>query len=271
MGDLTMDVLKQMATEQSFLKGQDYYEGDAIMDPVFDNGILKGEVAGNYEYYYDVRLSTRKPYKAHCTCPYDWGGVCKHVIALGLAWLHQPETFMKNKGYEKHFEIELNTIMVLMEKADLMDFLSSLISEDHAIKLKFLSFLETEGQIPVALAEETLRTLMAEAQTLMEECNACDGKTEKREQGHAYFHAMKEILEGDEWISQQLRQEIIDVCIRELTKGNSSFDTALLHTIQAAAKSKEDWELIMTSSEKAECASVKKGLMEIYGKRLDDG
>src|SRR5205814_9873889 len=26
-----------------------------------------------------------------CTCPYDWGGVCKHVVAVLLACMEQPE------------------------------------------------------------------------------------------------------------------------------------------------------------------------------------
>jgi uncharacterized Zn finger protein len=30
---------------------------------------------------------------AHCTCPYDWGGICKHIVALLLAWAHAPEEF----------------------------------------------------------------------------------------------------------------------------------------------------------------------------------
>jgi hypothetical protein len=30
---------------------------------------------------------------AFCTCPYDWGGDCKHIVATLLAWLHEPESF----------------------------------------------------------------------------------------------------------------------------------------------------------------------------------
>src|SRR5262249_47969658 len=29
--------------------------------------------------------------EAHCTCPYDWGGYCKHVVAVLLKLAHAPD------------------------------------------------------------------------------------------------------------------------------------------------------------------------------------
>ena len=28
-----------------------------------------------------------------CTCPYDWGGICKHIVATLLTWVHEPDSF----------------------------------------------------------------------------------------------------------------------------------------------------------------------------------
>ncbi len=33
-----------------------------------------------------------------CACPYDWGGDCKHIIALLLVYLHEPERFRASAG-----------------------------------------------------------------------------------------------------------------------------------------------------------------------------
>jgi uncharacterized Zn finger protein len=30
-----------------------------------------------------------------CTCPYDWGGICKHIVATLLVVIHQPETIVE--------------------------------------------------------------------------------------------------------------------------------------------------------------------------------
>ena len=29
---------------------------------------------------------------ATCSCPYEWGGLCKHIVAVLLAYSHEPES-----------------------------------------------------------------------------------------------------------------------------------------------------------------------------------
>jgi hypothetical protein len=53
---------------------------------------LETRVAGTHTYRVSVRESPGGLI-AFCTCPYDWGGDCKHVVATLLAWLHEPESF----------------------------------------------------------------------------------------------------------------------------------------------------------------------------------
>jgi uncharacterized Zn finger protein len=31
--------------------------------------------------------------KVGCTCPYDWGGICKHIVATLLIWVREPDSF----------------------------------------------------------------------------------------------------------------------------------------------------------------------------------
>ena len=35
---------------------------------------------------------------AVCACPYDWGGYCKHIVALLLTYIHKPEEFTEQKS-----------------------------------------------------------------------------------------------------------------------------------------------------------------------------
>lgn len=44
-------------------------------------------------YEVKVMLGENEVLSAECTCPYDWGGACKHVVALLLTYIHQPEAF----------------------------------------------------------------------------------------------------------------------------------------------------------------------------------
>jgi hypothetical protein len=45
---------------------------------------------------YDVEIDVKPSgIAAFCTCPYDWGGYCKHIGAVLLKWIHKPEAFVQ--------------------------------------------------------------------------------------------------------------------------------------------------------------------------------
>ncbi len=269
MGDLSIDILKQMATEQSFLKGKDYYAGGVVEERVFDNGILIGEVEGSSGDYYDVRLEINKPFGNHCTCPYDWEGICKHIVALGLAWLYNPETFMEKKELEQPQKEEIDEIINIMDKEDLAFFLSTLINEDNTIRLKFLSFMEKYSTIPTALTEEKIKALMDQALPIIEEFNTFGGGLEEEEDECCeWLQEMIDILQEEDSISPQLRQEIINSFMEEYINRNSGFEDLIWDTIIAAVRSKEDWELIIKGLQKTESDYDQERIMEIYLNKL---
>jgi uncharacterized Zn finger protein len=89
---LTEAGISARCTEASFNRGWNYYNGGAVRQRMrLDNGI-ETRVAGTYTYRVTIR-ETPGGLAAYCTCPYDWGGDCKHVVATLLAWLHEPESF----------------------------------------------------------------------------------------------------------------------------------------------------------------------------------
>jgi uncharacterized Zn finger protein len=56
--------------------------------------LIAAEAAGSdYEpYRVQVTLADYGIGDTSCTCPYDWGGICKHIVATLLAAIHEPET-----------------------------------------------------------------------------------------------------------------------------------------------------------------------------------
>lgn len=44
-------------------------------------------------YQTSVTLDAKGVAETSCTCPYDWGGACKHVVALLLSYAHNPQGF----------------------------------------------------------------------------------------------------------------------------------------------------------------------------------
>jgi len=92
LAHLTEADIRDRCTEVSFKRGWNYYEGGAVRQRTrLDDGI-EARVFGADAYRVTVR-ETAGGLIASCTCPYDWGGECKHIVATLLAWLHEPESF----------------------------------------------------------------------------------------------------------------------------------------------------------------------------------
>lgn len=88
----TENDIRQLTTAQSFDRGEDYYHSGAVMDLVRRGHHLTARVAGSQfePYRVDVTLTEDGHIaSAVCTCPYDWGGYCKHIVAVLLAALHK--------------------------------------------------------------------------------------------------------------------------------------------------------------------------------------
>lgn len=80
--------IRQHTSEESFARGASYYHGGAVGPLVLRGGLLQAEVEGSqYEpYRVTVSLDAGGVRAAGCTCPYDWGGWCKHIVATLLAY-----------------------------------------------------------------------------------------------------------------------------------------------------------------------------------------
>src|SRR5258708_22060777 len=92
--------LQAYSDEASFQKGYDYYLHHAIVEPTLSESVLgaSGQGSSGRSYRVEATLlpagdkSTHKVVSAGCSCPR--GGFCKHLVALLLTWIHQPERFV---------------------------------------------------------------------------------------------------------------------------------------------------------------------------------
>lgn len=95
VSSLTENDIRALASSQSFERGIDYYRGGAVFNTRQVGNELHGYCHGSSYTPYRVSalLGSGGVVTAHCTCPYDWGGICKHLVALLLAWVHTPDVF----------------------------------------------------------------------------------------------------------------------------------------------------------------------------------
>lgn len=85
---LNKSQVKALAAGQSFERGQRYYRKGAIFNPVLQGLTLWADCEGSMTYQPRVTLSAQGIEDNSCTCPYNWGGLCKHQVALLLTYIH---------------------------------------------------------------------------------------------------------------------------------------------------------------------------------------
>ncbi len=138
---LTEEIIRSRASDQSYQKGREYYRSGAIYSTTWQSttgGIAltaqcEGSTAPSYRLR--VELDAGGVRSASCTCPYDWGGDCKHIVALLLMYLHKREEFSEHQG--------VGDLLADMEKDSLVALINHLVERDPDL------YDEIELAIPV--------------------------------------------------------------------------------------------------------------------------
>jgi uncharacterized Zn finger protein len=85
--------IRRHATSQSFERGQDYYKSGSVTSLIQRGNELSANVEGSEFEPYRISIDFDKGgiTSAFCTCPYNFDGWCKHIIATLFTCLHQPD------------------------------------------------------------------------------------------------------------------------------------------------------------------------------------
>ena len=78
--------VRNLANSQSFDRGHRYYRSQAVSNVVRRGNMFTAEIEGSsYEpYRVQITLNDTGIETTYCSCPYDWGGICKHLVAALL-------------------------------------------------------------------------------------------------------------------------------------------------------------------------------------------
>ncbi|NJK52320.1 MAG: hypothetical protein HC936_04920 [Leptolyngbyaceae cyanobacterium SU_3_3] len=85
--------IRRHTTGKSLERGQDYYQSGSVTSLIQRGNQLSAKVEGSEFDPYRISISFDKGgiTRVYCTCPYDFEGWCKHIIATLLTCLHQPD------------------------------------------------------------------------------------------------------------------------------------------------------------------------------------
>jgi uncharacterized Zn finger protein len=152
---LTEKQVRRLADDEaSYQRGVAYYESGAVCNPVRQGKELRGECYGSRDNPYRVQVvfNDRGVESAACSCPR--GGFCKHIVALLLKYVHEPDVF--------EVASSLNAVLSRLSKEDLIALISDLVLREPALaSVVELAAGTVRGQSldVAALNREVFRTL----------------------------------------------------------------------------------------------------------------
>lgn len=137
----TRDEIRSLCTEQSFERGVTYYNQDRILELVVDGREVTATVRGSSDYQVSAVIED-DTIRTSCSCPYDYAGDCKHIVAVLLA--------VENKGADlgnetsgatvPHSAPDVETLVEQTSADELRTFLLEILEDRREIRDRFFAF-----------------------------------------------------------------------------------------------------------------------------------
>ncbi len=111
-------------------RGLDYYKSGEVkkLEKVGENE-FSATVFGTEKYSIYVKLNGEAIAEHECDCPYDYGNVCKHKVAVFYG--------IRNGNFSDTSS-KLNALLANMHESALRKFVSNLLKKDQSFRREFL-------------------------------------------------------------------------------------------------------------------------------------
>lgn len=117
---LTQSDVIEWTSDVYFKRGQAYYESGAIYEQRREAMRIRSKCSGTQASFYrqEVLYNNKSIESAECSCPVGEGGHCKHIVALLLTWVNDPDSFQESESIDvlldKYTKGELITLVKQM-------------------------------------------------------------------------------------------------------------------------------------------------------------
>ncbi|GMO56299.1 MAG: hypothetical protein Ta2A_01410 [Treponemataceae bacterium] len=156
-------------------RGLEYYNSGQVEALEYDGAVWTAEVSGSDEYHVRVTLSDPEGadtgdsdtniIESDCDCPYDFGAICKHQVAVFYALKNWPLQKLKNEA--RKTRESLDEIVSGLDKATLAAFVVDYASRNNRSSRRFrddllVRFSKTPDVTEYArkLIKETIKEVM---------------------------------------------------------------------------------------------------------------
>jgi hypothetical protein len=260
---LTEAQVRKLANAQSFERGVDYYYGSAIFDTVRQGLELRARCEGSeYEpYEVSVTLDEDGVAEGHCSCPYEYDLVCKHIVALLLTYVHEPESFLVVKPPR--------TALADYSKEEVVEMIGKIVGDNPKVMAavkraakgvkpgKAMDAAAYRAQARRAMRSESPRVIERELKALRDAAARMAKSGDWLKAGAVYHVALDEAVKGYDEMVQEMDYDG-DICIvmDELAEGLGKC------LAKSAADAKTRWAWIETMLE-AELKDIELGGIDL--------
>lgn len=138
--NITDAVLQSISSPESYARGSKLFQAGAVYDTFRQEKVITGKCEGSSAPYYQVRVKIDEGgiQESSCTCSYDWGGACKHIIALVLTYIHHPDAFNEQK--------RIDDLLADFDKQSLVCLIDKLVTENPELYFWVLNAVQTSPE-----------------------------------------------------------------------------------------------------------------------------
>lgn len=268
-------LIRRHATAKSFERGQQYFRRGAVVSLIQRGQVLVGEVEGSdyAPYRTTLWLDEGGLRGVDCTCPYDFGGWCKHLVATLLATLHTPGKIEQRPS--------LTDLLAPCDRTQLLELVQTLVAQQPTLidcveqhlqessapaSIADDAFAEKESgaQVPPSQASPRRTAVDPEpfrrqVQTLLRGTDSWDDSPALDAISELVAKAEKFTIQGDGWNALRILAAITDAYVSSWmnldgSSGDSGFffeelDAAIAEamlTTELSAAEQQDWQAKLT-------------------------
>ncbi|MBI5472731.1 MAG: SNF2 helicase associated domain-containing protein, partial [Ignavibacteriae bacterium] len=86
--EITLKLINEIASPEIVARGRAYFHDGRVQFESVENNLVRASVDGSDIYHVELH-GDASGFEATCTCPFQWDGKCKHIVATMLATLYR--------------------------------------------------------------------------------------------------------------------------------------------------------------------------------------
>ena len=167
---LSREIICSYANHKSWQRGEAYYNDGCVRKVCQRGQSITAEVRGNRTYGVTIDFDAGGLNSASCSCPYDWGGYCKHIIAALLFCLHEPTKISLRRSLEEILDL-LNDVQTQSLLQELVAKQPDLLNEIESIadRLTPPKVIQTKANEPQREITVNVNRIRSQVKNILED------------------------------------------------------------------------------------------------------